>query len=348
MRAALDQGRIRPIALTERVIAEIDRLDRRLGAFTVVTRQRAMKEAAEAEAALAAGDKGRPLLGIPYAVKDLFDVAGEATTAGTRLQTDNLAREDCGLVHKLAKAGMILVGKTQTTQLASNVIGYNPDFGTPHNPWQANPWIPGGSSGGAAVAVAAGLVPVSLGTDTGGSVRIPAALCGIVGLKTTYGRVSRAGVYPLCPSLDTVGPLTRSVRDAAEILAAIEGGDPHDSDTLGRRYRDPTIDLASAVTGLRVAFDEAFFLRDAEPEVEKAFEQALRDLETLAVEVVPVSLSTLREAAGLDWWHYFAAEAYASNRHLFEGDADALDPGVHWMREGAALDPQEVSRALRQ
>src|SRR5262249_26770453 len=147
--------------------------------------------------ALKGGQDLGPLHGIPYAAKDLYDVRGLPTTAGTRLLAGNVARADCTVVAKLAAAGMALAGKTYTVQVAFGGVGLNHDQGTPHNPWHRDPHAPGGSSSGTAVAVAAGLVPMALGSDTGGSVRIPAALCGIVGLKTTVGRISRAGVYPL-------------------------------------------------------------------------------------------------------------------------------------------------------
>src|SRR5204863_2187799 len=170
--------------------------------------------------------------------KDLFDVKGMATTAGTRLLAGQVAREDSAAVRKLAAAGMVLCGKTYTVQFAYGAVGINHDQGTPHNPWQPTPHAPGGSSSGSAVAVAAGLVPMALGTDTGGSVRVPAALCGIVGLKTTVGRVSRAGVYPLCWTLDSVGPITRSVEDAAIVYQAMQGADARDESTAAVTAHD--------------------------------------------------------------------------------------------------------------
>ncbi len=205
--AKIRAGTLSPVSLTEALLERIAALDGRLHAFIAVTRERALAEARAAELALRGGQDLGPLHGIPYAAKDLFDVRGVATTAGTRLLAGNVAREDAAVVRRLAGAGMVLVGKTYTVQFAFGGVGINHDQGTPHNPWHATPHAPGGSSSGSAVAVAAGLVPMALGSDTGGSVRLPAALCGTVGLKTTVGRVSRAGVYPLCWTLDSVGPL---------------------------------------------------------------------------------------------------------------------------------------------
>src|SRR5262249_32730709 len=202
--AAIRGGRLSPVPLTERLLARIDALHPRLHAFSAVSRQRALAEARAAESALKGGQDLGPLHGIPYAAKDLYDVRGLPTTAGTRLLAKNVAQADCTVVAKLAAAGMVLAGKTYTVQFAFGGVGVHHDQGTPHNPWHRGPHAPGGSSSGTAVAVAAGLVPMALGSDTGGSVRIPAALCGIVGLKTTVGRISRAGVYPLSWSLDSV------------------------------------------------------------------------------------------------------------------------------------------------
>ncbi len=211
----LRTGELTPVTLTEALLARIEDLDGTLGAFQLVSADRALAAARAADTALAAGHDLGPLHGIPYAAKDLFDVSGLPTTAGTRLLDDNVADADSTVVARLSRAGMILLGKTKTVQFAYGGAGINRDLGTPHNPWHRTHHLPGGSSSGSAVAVAAGMAPAALGSDTGGSVRIPAALCGITGLKTTVGQVSRAGVYPLSWSLDSVGPLTRTVEDAA-------------------------------------------------------------------------------------------------------------------------------------
>jgi aspartyl-tRNA(Asn)/glutamyl-tRNA(Gln) amidotransferase subunit A len=258
-----------PMALTEHFLARIAALDGRLGAFRLVTRERALAEAEAAEAALRAGRSVGPLHGIPYALKDLFDVRGAPTTAGSHLLADNIAAEDAFVVTRLAQAGMILLGKTVTVQFAFGGVGINHHHGTPHNPWHTTPHVPGGSSSGSAVAVAAGLAPVALGTDTGGSVRIPAALCGITGLKTTVGQVSRTGVFPLSATLDSVGPLARTAEDAALVYQAIRGRDARDPSTV-LMEQDVLAGLADGVRGLRLAFAESVFWDGADPEVAAA------------------------------------------------------------------------------
>ena len=226
-----------PVTLTEALLARIADLDGTLGALQLVPPDRALAAARDAESNLGAGNDLGPLHGIPYVAKDLFDVAGLPTTAGTRLLADNVVDADAAVVARLARAGMVLLGKTKTVQLAYGGAGLNHDLGTPHNPWHRVHHLPGGSSSGSAVAVAAGMTPAALGTDTGGSVLIPAALCGITGLKTTVGQVSHAGVYPLSFSLDSVGPLARSVEDGALLYQAMQGPDGGDDTTRGRTPR---------------------------------------------------------------------------------------------------------------
>ena len=233
--AEMRSGAASPVQVAEATLARIAALDKRLHAFIGMTGERALAEARAAEILLRGGHDLGPLHGIPYAVKDLYDVAGQPTTAGTRLLGGNVAARDCAAVRRLAAAGMVLVGKTHTVQFAFGGVGINHDHGTPHNPWHATPHAPGGSSSGSGVAVGAGLVPMALGSDTGGSVRIPAALCGTVGLKTTVGRISRAGVYPLSWTLDSVGPLARSVEDAALVHQVAPGRGPRRRDDCRRR-----------------------------------------------------------------------------------------------------------------
>src|SRR5258706_1115128 len=234
----IGSGSLSPVKCVEELLGRIDALDDRLRSFIRVMPEQALAQARAAEIALNNGANLGILHGLPYAAKDLFDVKGVPTTAGTHLLAHNVAVQDSTVVRKLIGAGMVLLGKTHTVQFAYGAAGINHDYGTPHNPWHSIPHAPGGSSSGSAVAVAAGLVPMALGTDTGGSVRVPAALCGIVGLKTTVGRVSRAGVYPLSWTLDSVGPITRSVEDAALVYQAMQGTDTRDESTEGVASHD--------------------------------------------------------------------------------------------------------------
>ena len=343
-------GAVSPVKLAEATLDHIAALDRRLHAFIAVTRDRAMAEAHAAETLLRGGHDLGPLHGVPYAVKDLYDVKGLATTAGTRLLDGNIAAQDAAAVRRLAAAGMVLVGKTHTVQFAFGGVGINHDHGTPHNPWSPTPMAPGGSSSGSGVAVGAGLVPVALGSDTGGSVRIPAALCGTVGLKTTVGRIGRSGVYPLSWTLDTVGPLTRSVDDAALVYQALEGPDPADDTTLGAPTPGGLPGLRSGVKGLRLAFGETVFFDEVDPEVAAAVREAGRVLRELGASVDSVAVPEVAEAmAEQRRAAMVAAEALAVNGRLIDEHFDALDPVVaHRMRTGRTLSATDYVVVLRQ
>jgi aspartyl-tRNA(Asn)/glutamyl-tRNA(Gln) amidotransferase subunit A len=348
--AKIRTGAVSPVALTDALLDRIAALDGRLHAFIAVTRERALAEARAAELALRGGQDLGPLHGIPYAAKDLFDIRGVATTAGTRLLAKNVAREDATVVRRLAGAGMIVVGKTYTVQFAFGGVGINHDQGTPHNPWHATPHAPGGSSSGSAVAVAAGLVPMALGSDTGGSVRLPAALCGTVGLKTTVGRVSRAGVYPLCWTLDSVGPLTRTVEDAALVYQAIQGPDPRDETTAGILPHDALARLGTGVRGLRLALPETLFFDEVDPEVERAvratadvFRSLGAHVESLEVPEAAEAMSEQKRALAI------AAEACVYNGRFLDEHFDELDPVVaHRMILGRQLSAPDYFGLMRQ
>ncbi|MGQ9491339.1 MAG: amidase [Anaerolineae bacterium] len=327
------RGALSPVALTEYFLARIEALNGTLGAFRLVTRERALAEAAAAEAALRSGRSLGPLHGIPYALKDLFDVRSVPTTAGSDLLADNIAQEDAFVVKRLAQAGMILLGKTVTVQFAFGGVGINHHHGTPRNPWHREPYLPGGSSSGSAVAVAAGLAPVALGTDTGGSVRIPASLCGITGLKTTVGQVSRTGVYPLSYSLDSVGPLTRSAEDAALVYAAIRGRDPRDPTTMAvdpsASEKDVLAGLRAGVRGLRLAFAESVFWDDADPEVVAAVRACGEVFADLGAQVTSIEFPEAAETERLNPRGIIgSAECYAVHRGRIERHFDDYDPIV--------------------
>ena len=344
------QGGVSPVALTEDLLARIDALDPRLHAFIALTRERALGQARAAESALRSGQDLGPLHGIPYAAKDLYDVAGLPTTAGTRVLKDNVAAADCAAVRRLSAAGMVLVGKTHTVQFAFGGVGINHDHGTPHNPWHQVPHAPGGSSSGSGVAVAAGLVPMALGTDTGGSVRIPAALCGTVGLKTTVGRISRAGVYPLSFTLDSVGPLTRSVEDAALVYQALQGPDFDDETTVGVPHSEVLGDLRRGVRGLRIAFGETVFFDGVDAEVDKAVRQAGQVFRGLGAHVDSMAVPEAAEAMAEQRRALMvAAEALAVNGHLLDKHLDALDPIVtSRMAAGRTFPATDYFAVLRQ
>jgi aspartyl-tRNA(Asn)/glutamyl-tRNA(Gln) amidotransferase subunit A len=266
----IHDGTLSPVEIMEHLLAHVEALNSALHAFRLVPRERALAAAQAAELALRAGQDAGPLHGIPYAAKDIIDVQGLPTTAGSHLLEDNIATTDATVVRRLRQAGMLLLGKTHTVQFAMGAPGINHHHGTPHNPWHAIPHVPGGSSSGSGVAVGAGMVPMALGTDTGGSVRIPAALCGTVGLKTTVGQVSRAGVFPLSSTFDSVGPLTRSVEDAALVYQAMRGPDQRDASTHSAAAQDVLAGLKDGVRGLRLAFAETVFWDDADADIVRA------------------------------------------------------------------------------
>jgi len=329
MASRLRAGSLDPVALVEQLLGRISDLDGKLHSFMRLTPERALAEAQAASRALAAGRDLGMLHGLPYAVKDLFDVEGAPTTAGTRLRDGHRARADSAAVEKLGRRGMSLLGKTHTVQFAYGAVGINHDQGTPLNPWQPAPFAPGGSSSGSGVAVAAGLVPVALGTDTGGSVRIPAALCGIVGLKTTVGRISRAGVYPLSGTLDSLGVLSRTVEDAALVFEALQGGDRRDAATLTVETPYSIESLKLGVRGLRIAICETVFFDEVDPEVEAAVRGTAEVFSSLGARVDRIEVSEVAEAAADPLRPLLlAVESSAINAEYLDHHLEALDPVI--------------------
>jgi aspartyl-tRNA(Asn)/glutamyl-tRNA(Gln) amidotransferase subunit A len=270
-------GHLSPVALTEAVLRRIDRLNPRLNAYLTVLADTALAQARQAEQEMRAGHPRGPLHGIPIALKDLIDIEGVPTTAGSALRRLATAAHDATITAMLRAAGAVLIGKTTLHECAYGVTSNNPHFGPVRNPWNTD-MIPGGSSGGSGAAVAAGLCGAALGSDTGGSIRIPAALCGIVGLKPTYGRISRAGVVPLAWSLDHLGPMTRSVEDAALLLGALAGPDERDPASAHVAPLDWAASLRQEITGLRIGIPRAYFWENLEPEVARVTHAALTTL----------------------------------------------------------------------
>jgi aspartyl-tRNA(Asn)/glutamyl-tRNA(Gln) amidotransferase subunit A len=324
-------GTLSPVDLAEHLLNRIDALNGSLNAFRLVPRERALAAAQAATLTLRSGQDLGPLHGIPYAVKDIIDVQGLPTTAGSNLLLDNIAAADAPVVRQLTQAGMVFLGKVNTVQFAFGAPGINHHHGTPHNPWHATPHVPGGSSSGSGVSVAAGLVPVALGTDTGGSVRIPAALCGIVGLKTTVGQVSRSGVFPISWSLDSVGPLTRSVADAARVYEAIRGFDPEDASTHGIPPQDVLTSLHAGVRGLRLAYAETLFWDTADAEVVQAVRACGDVFANLGAHVESVAFPEAAASLDIDPRGWIgAAEAYVVHQERIESQYAGYDPIVSY------------------
>jgi aspartyl-tRNA(Asn)/glutamyl-tRNA(Gln) amidotransferase subunit A len=293
--AALRRGDLSAEELTEAVLARIAERNPVLNAYITVTADTAREAARQADVELRAGRDRGPLHGIPVGVKDLFDTAGIRTTAGMSFFADRVPKQDATAVARLRAAGAVLTGKHNTHEAAFGTTTMNPHFGPVRNPHDPSR-IPGGSSGGSAVAVADGMCFGALGTDTGGSVRGPASLCGIAGLKPTYGRISRAGVVPLAWTLDHVGPLGRTAEDVALLLNAIVGPDPRDPTAADVPVPDFTAGLGQGVAGLRLALLRAPQMERAEPEVRAAVEAAAKALAGAGAVLTEVEAPLLEEA----------------------------------------------------
>lgn len=289
---ALKAGTLSPVALTEACLAKIARHDNTLHSFITVTAERALAKARQAEAEIAAGQYRGPFHGIPYALKDIVDVAGVRTTAHSRLMPDTPAAEDAPVTARLEQAGGILLGKLGTFEFALGGPSWDLPWPPPLNPWNTD-FLPGGSSSGSGAAVAARFVPAAIGTDTGGSVRWPAACCGIAGLKPTYGLLSRRGVQPNTFSLDHCGPMTRTVRDCAIMLSACAGHDPLDPGSADVPIPDYTAALTGDIKGLRVGLVRHWYSAGATQEVIDATDRAAALLTTLGAIVEEVTLPGL-------------------------------------------------------
>ena len=347
-------GTISAVELCEHFLHRIDRYNPKLKAFHTLTAERALACARGADAALSAGQDSGPLQGMPVAIKDLIDYAGVPSMAGSTLKRDYVASENSTVAERMMAAGTCMLGKTNLVEFAFGGVGINHHYGTPWNPWDAQTQrIPGGSSSGSAVAVAAGLAPAALGSDTGGSVRIPASFCGLVGLKTTFGRISNKGIMPLDSSLDSVGPMTRSVRDAALIYQALAGPDPDDPDTWDQPVGENVFaELQNCVKGLRLLIPEQYFWDGVEPEVADGVRAAADHLASLGANVEEGSLAELDDLTALRArGSIVAVEAYANLKEELENQLDQFDPIVSArMLDGkkfSAVDYFEIKRDLR-
>jgi aspartyl-tRNA(Asn)/glutamyl-tRNA(Gln) amidotransferase subunit A len=282
-----------PSEATRAVIERIRRLDRRLNSFITVLEQPALEQARQAEAELAGGHDRGPLHGVPISLKDLIDTAGTRTTAASRLWRERVPEASATVARRLEQAGAVLIGKCNLLEFAYGIV--HPDYGQCNNPWDTGR-TSGGSSSGSAASVAAGMGWGSVGTDTGGSIRIPAAYCGVVGLKPTYGRVSLHGICPLSVSLDHAGPLARTVADAAILLDALAGYDPLDPHSLADPAMETVTALTGEVRGLRLGVVAEHLGADLEPGVAEATWAAVRVLEQAGMHVREVQIASLPAA----------------------------------------------------
>src|SRR5579883_1255518 len=288
-RTAVAERVLNPVALAEEFYKKIEADDPQIGAYLTLCKDRAMKKAAAVQAAADKGDALPPLAGVPVAIKDVMTIAGVQATAGSKILKGWIAPYTATVVQRLEDAGAVVLGKTNCDEFAMGSSNENSGYFPVHNPRDLSR-VPGGSSGGSAAAVAANLCVAALGSDTGGSIRQPAAFCGVVGLLPTYGRVSRYGLIAFASSLDHIGPLSKSVKDAAIVLRTIAGRDPMDSTSAEVPVPDYVAELDKPVRGMKIGIAKEYLGEGLDAEVKKAVEAAIQKLALIGCEVVEVSL----------------------------------------------------------
>ncbi|MEX2159159.1 MAG: amidase [Dehalococcoidia bacterium] len=336
---------VSPVEATEASLARIEQLNPTLNAFITVMAEQAMAAARAAADEIAAGKRRGPLHGVPVGVKDLCATKGVRTTAGSKILAESVPDEDSALIEKLREAGAVVVGKTHLHEFAFGATGINPHFGPCHNPWDTSR-ITGGSSSGSAVSVASGMCYAAIGSDTGGSVRIPASLCGLTGIKPTYGRVSVRGTLPLSWSLDHLGPMARSARDCALVLAAIAGYDAQDELSVDAPVDDYAAKIDGGIAGLRVGVVTNAFA-DVQPDVASNVRAAIDVLAQLGAQVREIELPQVQELWGATS-AILVSEAAAYHKENFEQrPADIGDDVLLRLQWGMDVKAVDYVRAMR-
>jgi aspartyl-tRNA(Asn)/glutamyl-tRNA(Gln) amidotransferase subunit A len=311
----LEQGEVSSVALTESVLGRIEAVEPKVQAYLALDQEGALRQAEQADLNRKNGPAG-PLCGIPLAIKDVLCTTSMPTTCGSRILENFIAPYNATVVTKLADAGSVLLGKLAMDEFAMGSTSENCAFQTPHNPWKLG-YVAGGSSGGSAAAVAADQCFASLGSDTGGSIRQPASLCGTVGMKPTYGRVSRYGLVAFASSLDQVGPLTKDVRDCALMMNAVSGYDPHDSTSIKLEVPDFTAALQDGLKGVRIGIPKEYFGEGLDSEVDRTVRDGIAMLQEAGAEMVEVTLPHTEYCVAV---YYLIAPAEASsNLARFDG-----------------------------
>lgn len=315
LRHSLDNREFTSTELTRHFLDRIRQYDSTLNSFITVTEERAIAQAQTADQLIAAGKAG-PLTGIPIAQKDIFCTSGVKTSCGSLMLDNFIAPYDATVVDKINKAGMVMLGKTNMDEFAMGSSNETSYYGNVKNPWNTD-CIPGGSSGGSAAAVAARLTPVATGTDTGGSIRQPAAMCGITGIKPTYGSVSRYGMIAYASSLDQGGPMTRTAEDAALMLNVMTGFDEKDSTSIQRDTEDYTRSLNDQLDGLRIGLPKEFFSDDLDSEMASLIHDAIREVEKLGATIKEISLPNTR--LSIPAYYVIAPAECSSNLSRLDG-----------------------------
>ena len=339
----LHSGEVSPIEVVEALLGRIEQYNDSLIAYLHVDVDRARAAAQAAEIEISGGGYRGPLHGIPVAYKDIFHVQRLPTTAGSRLMADYVATEDCTVASRLRQAGAICIGKLNTIEFASGSMEV---YGTARNPWHTERF-PGGSSSGSGTALAAHLVHGAMGSDTGGSIRIPASLCGVVGLKPTYGRISRAGILPLSWSLDHPGPMARTVTDTARLLQPIAGADRHDPSAASQPVPDYASALTGDVRGLRIGVPRNYFFDAVDPDVIGAVRDAIATMEDLGAQIYEIELPTCEYASAASWALAYT-ESFAIHRdNFFARSRDYTAAFLHKITGAACLTAEERLTAER-
>ncbi len=341
----IEAGDISPVELTRSQLDRIAALDGNLKSYATVTAELAIRQAEIAEREIAEGNYRGKLHGIPIAVKDLCNTAGIRTMGGSAVFTDNIPDHDATVVTKLREAGAVLLGKLNMTEGAMG--GYNPRFQVPENPWRPSHWA-GASSSGSGAATAAGLAYATLGSDTGGSIRHPAAACGTVGFKPTWGCVSRFGVMNLAESLDHVGPLTRSAADAGIVLQAISGFDPNDLTTLPHEVPDMLSEIGNGVKSLRIGWDEEYATSGIESSFANAIVAGVEVMASLGAEIVPVRMPEIMREAMAAWPVICSSEAATAHAATFPSRSGEYGPFFReWLANGSNHSAVDYAAAHR-
>ena len=313
--AMLQSKEASSVELTQYYLDRIERLDAGLNSFISVTGEDALNQAAAADAKIAAGEAG-PLMGLPMAHKDIFCTRGVRTSCGSKMLDNFIAPYDATVVEKVSSAGMVMLGKTNMDEFAMGSSNETSFYGAVSNPWDTD-CVPGGSSGGSAAAVAARLAPIATGTDTGGSIRQPAALCGITGLKPTYGRVSRWGMIAFASSLDQGGPMAQSAEDAALLMNEMAGFDPKDSTSIERDVPDYTANLNDSLQGVKIGIPSEYFSEGLDGGVENVVQEAITEYRKMGAEVVEVELPNTNLA--VPTYYVVAPAECSSNLSRYDG-----------------------------
>jgi amidase len=331
--------------VTQAQLRRIERLDTKLHAYACVTSELALTQARAADQCQAQGQALGPLHGVPIAVKDLCWTAGIPTAAGMQIYKDFVPDQDATVVKRLREAGAVLLGKLQMTESAFS--GHHPLTVVPVNPWEASAWT-GVSSSGSGVATAAGLCFGSLGTDTGGSIRFPSAACGVTGLKPTWGRVSRYGVFELAASLDHIGPMCRTAEDCGLMLGVLAGADPKDPTALQAPVPDYSADNKDNLSGLRIGWDAAYALNDVEPEVAAAVKQTLAVLEKLGAQIVQITMPEVGDLVE-NWVPHCGIEAAVAHTNTYPSRRAEYGPMLAGLLDiGNKLTATDYQRILLQ